>query len=258
MKKTHFVYPYIVPKDPRFGWELMFSIRSIYKFFEGGKGNFDITIVGEKPQWLNTDHPDIKFIPMDNNDPIKYPRVQFRTAQKILAAAELYSDIVVMHDDFYFIRNIFSEEVMIPRFVDSQMDYNNSTEETKRLNMFQKQMRNTSNLLKKLNKPHLTNFASHTPMYFESDKLKELNKIFPIYREYEQNAALIEVAYYNYYGIDGELADNIRAGFWYDISTGDVKTAKILNHDERGFLNNPWILGFLSEHLPTKSPVENW
>jgi len=249
----HFVYPYIIPKDERFGWELKYSIRSLFKFCPT---DFDITIVGERPDWLK-DHPKLTFIELHNSDPIKYPRVQFRSNQKLLKAAELYKSVVLIHDDMYFIREVTEEQIKIPWYVADDMHYNNSAAETANLTMFQKQLRNTSNILKELGKPYTRNYAAHTPMYFESAKLFELNDVFPLVREYQEKSSIVEVAYYNYFGTNVSAhADQYRLGYWYDNEFGNREIAKVLNHDESGYLKNPWIKTYLDDLFPDKSPLE--
>ena len=256
-EKTHFVYPYIVPKDERFGWELMYSIRSIYKFFQGP---FDITIVGEQPEWLNTEHPDCTFIYLDNSDPVLYPRVQFRSNEKLLKAAELYKSLVFIHDDMYFIKPVTLDEIKRPKYEADDMYYANTQEETKRLTMFQKQLRNASNILKAKGKPYIRNYASHCPMWYESKKLFQLSKLFPMVVKYGKESVVTEVAYYNYFkgstGLEDQHSSEFRAGFWYDNNLGDLNRAKVLNHDERGYLANPWIKDYLDKLELVKSPLE--
>ena len=253
---THFVYPYSIPRDPRFGWELVYSLRSIYQFY---KDPFDITIIGEIPSWINT--REVKCIELYNSDPVLFPRVQSRTNEKILTAAEIYDDIVVMHDDYYLIDNCYKKDFTQIRYLSNTMHYNFSEEESKRLTMFQKQLRYTSKRLKSLNKSYTINFATHAPFYYESNKLNYLQKIFPLVKEKAQEAPVLEVAYYNYFldeiGNIVHLGD-FRAGFWYDKTQGDLNKAKILNHDEKGFIMNPSIMAFLLKLFPQKCPAEDW
>ncbi len=241
---THFVYPYIIPKDPVFGWELLYSIRSIYRYF---KGPFDITIIGEIPSWANT--TEILSIEYHNND---YGlRVQSKTNQKILLAAELFSDIVLMHDDYYLIQNCVREDFTTIRHLPETLKYHKDSEAG--LTRFQKQIRSTYFDLKEIGAPYQKNFCTHAPFYYESNKLKELSSLFCMTSTGEYSV-VTENAYYNYFGVDSIPLGEFRQGFWGDKPkkfNPDWNT-KILNHDERGYLSNPWILTLLREKLSRK------
>jgi hypothetical protein len=248
---THFIYPYIIPKNPVFGWELMYSIRSLYQFYDDP---FDITIIGEIPQWLDT--AKCLAINLDNSDPKKYPRVQSRTNEKILLAADLYNDFVMMHDDMYLIDNLNRHEITKTRFLSDDLLYQNTTEETKKLTRYQQQLRYTSLLLKEMKKPYIRNYANHAPFYFRSDKLKIIAEKFNLLEPKNGYITVVENAYYNYFEDSGEYLAEYRVGYWGKETQGNMKTAKILNHDENGFLNNSWLLSFIDALLPKKSPLE--
>ena len=247
MKKTHFVYPYIIPKNPAFGWELQFSIRSLYKNF---KGDFDITVIGEIPRWLDTTK--VLAIQFDNSN---YGlRVQSRTAQKLLLAADIYDEIVFIHDDYYLIEPCTIEDFKTIRHLSTNLKYNPNSENN--LTRFQKQIRYTYFRLKDLGKRYTYNYATHSPFYYESKKLKEIDRIFNLTSDGEY-APVVENAYYNYFNVDSIPIGNFRRGFWGPASNKTIPPeAKILNHDEKGFLNNTWILSWLNNKFPKKSPAE--
>lgn len=247
MNKTHFVYPYIVPSSPVFSWELMYSIRSIYTNF---KGDFDITIIGEIPSWVNTSADDLHCIEFDNSHWGK--RVASRTNQKMLLAADMFDDFIWMNDDIYLVNKCTIEDFKVPRYVSSDLKYGDSE---KGLNTFKKLMRYTWFQLKEKNKPNNFNYAAHTPMYFESNKLKELDKEFNI-TSVGDYTTLTTLAYFNYFEIPGEPVGNYRIGYWGESSQKITKETKILNHDEKGFWYNPWIVSYLNGLFPKKSPVE--
>ncbi len=253
---THFVYPYKIPSDPRFGWELVYSLRSLYQYYDDP---FDITIIGEIPKWINT--REVRCIQLENSDPELFPRVQSRTNEKILVAADIYPDMVIMHDDYYLIDVCTQEDFKTIRYLSDDMFYDWSPEEDKRLNQFQKRLRYTSKRLQELNKPFIRNFATHSPFYYQSDKLKELQKVFPLVKEYSQEAPVLEVAYYNYFSDEINVVPlgDFRVGYWYDKGpTTDPQKAKILNHDEAGFIKYPEIMHLLLNVFPRKCPAENW
>jgi hypothetical protein len=57
---------------------------------------------------------------------------------------------------------------------------------------------------------------------------------------------IIENAYYNYHEVDCSPIDDFRVGYWGETDKKITADTKILNHDEKGFLHNPWILSFLA------------
>lgn len=238
---THFVYPYIIPKDPVFGWELLYSIRSIYQNF---KDPFDITIIGEIPSWVNT--AEIKSIQLDNN---YFPRVQSRTNQKFLVAAEMYPDIVVMHDDYYIMNSCGRTDLTQIRHLPQLLNYNLMGDIG--LTRFQREIRHTYFELKKLNKPYTRNFCTHTPFYYQSDKLFELNKKFDLVTS-GAHTIILENAYYNYFGVPSIDVSNFRIGYWGVSNKNIDPDAIILNHDEKGFIQNPWIITILTAKFSNK------
>jgi hypothetical protein len=245
---THFVYPYIIPKNPAFGWELMYSIRSIYQNF---KGDFDITVIGEIPEWLKTN--EVNSILFDNNDPKKLPRVQSRTNQKFLLAAELYPDMVIMHDDYYLINKCDESDFKKIRRLSETLKY--SPDHENKLTRFQKQIRWTYFKLKDLGKRYNYNFCTHAPFYYQSDRLKEIHEVFNL-TSGKEHTIITENAYYNYFNCDSEIIGDFRVGYWGESDKKITSDTKILNHDERGFFHHPWIISLLNGLFPNRSPAE--
>jgi len=243
---THFVYPYIIPKNPIFGWELMFSLRSLEAHY---KEDFDVTIIGEIPNWIKD--TSLIAIQFSNND---YGlRVQSKTNQKILLAADLYPDMVLMHDDYYLIKNCTKEDFTKIRYLSDKLNY--SPHSDNGLTRFQKQIRYTYFQLKKRQKRFTYNFCTHAPFYYQSDKLKELHKEFNLTPTGE-HTIITENAYYNYFDVPCVPVADFRIGYWSKSDKPISKTAKILNHDEKGYVENPWILDFLRVMFPKKSRFE--
>jgi hypothetical protein len=163
---AHFVYPYIIPGHPAFGWELLYSIRSIYKNF---RGPFDITVIGEIPDWI--DSMEVRCIMYDNSDPKRFPRVQTRTNQKYMLAADMYDSIIVIHDDQYLIQECDLDDFKNIRYFEPNLNYNGSE---KGLTRHQQQIRWTYFKLKDLDKRYRYNFCNHAPFYFRVINLKRL------------------------------------------------------------------------------------
>jgi len=245
---THFVYPYILPNDPVFGWELLYSLRSLEANYQE---DFDVTIIGEIPYWIKTNS--LLAIQFDNNDPRVLPRVQSRTNQKFLLAADLFDDMVIMHDDYYLINKCNKEDFTTIRHLSETLNYLPGNEIG--LTRFQKQIRWTYFRLQERNKPHKKNFCTHAPFYYESDKLKELHREFNLTSGGEYTI-ITENAYYNYFEVPSIPLNNFRAGYWGKSNSSVPPEAKILNHDEKGYNQNPWILDLLRTMFPNKSRFE--
>jgi hypothetical protein len=99
------------------------------------------------------------------------------------------------------------------------------------------------------------NFANHAPFYFESNKLKELDEIFEFSKPAERTY-IIENLYYNFYEVDSKVIGDFRVGYWGKSDKKITENTKILNHDERGFFHNPWIVSYLNGLFPKKCPAE--
>ncbi len=248
--KVHIIFPYIIPKHPAFGWELMYSIRSIYANF---KEDFDITIIGEIPDWIDSTHPDIHCIEFDNSRFGK--RVATRTNQKLLLAADMVDDLLWMNDDIYILRPVVLEDFKTPFYISDSLKYHEGPEAEKGLNTFKKLMRYTWLQLQEKGKPNNFNFSSHVPMYFQSDKIKELDREFNI-TSIGDYTTLTSLAYYNYFEIPGKPVGDFRVGYWEKSYQSIITDNTILNHNENGFWHQPWIISFLNKLFPKPSPIE--
>ena len=239
-KIWHFVYPYKMVEDP-FGWELKYSIRSIYKNF---KGKFHITVIGDIPDWI--DQSKIRCIEL-NNININAQR-QTKINQKIMKATELYDDFILMNDDQYIMRTITPQELIKPR-----RWYNDvNTKDVKTI--FKIQVANTIHQLELNGNNWRQNMVSHCPFYYESDKLKELNKKICL-TPMGKVSVVLEVAYFNYFKIPALDAKTYRIGCYGEKFTSP-DGCYIFNHNEKGYLKNKQILSILQFAFLAKSPAE--
>jgi len=241
---THFVIPYKIPENPVFGWELMFCLRGIEKYY---KDPYDITLIGECPTWLNRSSLNfIENIHRDKNLPI-----QGKIASHYLIASEIYENFIVIHDDMYMVNECSFDDFKIPKYIEDKLFYSFSDEETLNLNKFQKSIRNTWKILKDNQLPYSKNFIAHYPFFIESDKIKEIHKKFNLTNKYP-----FENLYYNYFKENGEYIKNYKSGHYYAEDDSINSKAKILNHDEMGFIYQPWIINLLYKLFPEPSKYE--
>jgi hypothetical protein len=246
--KTHFIYPYISPKDfTYFGFELRYSLRSIYKYY---KDDFDITIIGDLPEWLDTSK--VNFIKYYNQD--KFYSTQAKIFDSMLQWIPNVEDFVQMNDDFHLLRPVTKKDFSYPRYI-SKLYYSEVLDPS--LTRFQRNIRNTYFRLKELNKSYDLNYSTHVPLLFNTDMTINLIEPFNLLNNKDEENHLFEGAYYQYYNIPGIPVGNYRAGFWTkENNIEQLKYATILNYDEFGFIHNQWILDFLKEKFPEKCEAE--
>jgi hypothetical protein len=245
---------------PIFGWELFFSIRSLYKYFTDP---FDITIIGEIPRWIEPSSRNLKLIEYDDYPLKEIP--QANALNKLNIISEIYDEFVIIHDDMYLIDFVDGQEIKEVKYYADDLylfeDENNLKSIKEKT--FRSHLWYSYKKLKELNKPHFRNFSTHAPFFLESKKLKEVLKAFEYMPDQEPDInkiPAIETAYYNYFEM-GQTADTMRAynwrlGFWEKSSEGNKKTAKVLNHDEYGFISNRFLFDFLITTFPKRAPIE--
>jgi len=243
---THFVYPYIIPKNPVFGWELMFSLRSLESNY---LGEFDITIIGDLPDWLNPTA--IKFIPFKNFDntsiELKASNINLRYAE----AAKIYDAFTVVHDDMYLVNKCTPENLNKWRHLEKDFKYLGTPEEYNNLSLFQKLVKNTHDLLKKNSRQYNINYITHTPFEILSDEFSEIQKIYGEDMPYPYNYLVG-----NHFQKPSIYLGDFVSGHFSQDDYQLNKKAKILCHDEIGYLYQPWIINLLYQLFPKSSRFE--
>jgi len=241
---THFVYPYKIPDNPIFGWELMFSLRALEANF---KGDFDITIIGDIPSWINTS----SVLCIQHNIPSKEEYPGKFINPRYLLAADLYDDFMIIHDDMYMVNIVTPEDLWKVRYLEKDISYKFTEEEYNSLTHHQKIMWNVHKELKEMGIAQNNNYVTHAPFGFNSKKLLDLHRKVDLSRQ-----IIIENYYYNFYGIEGEPIGDYRSGHYKPEDIQVNKKAKFLNHDEAGYIYHMWILDLLLKLFPKKSRFE--
>jgi len=245
MSKTHIVYPYIIPRDESVGWELMYSIRSLYKNFNG---DFDITVIGEIPSWLNTD--EINCIEFDNFD-INAQR-QTKINQKILKACDLYEDFIVFNDDIMLMKETTREDLKIARRTANKLEFVERS--TPKKNSFREQCRNSYFTLKENGLQYNVNYVSHCPHFYETSVIKEIEKVIDL-APMKFPTVIFENIYHNFNKSETLPSKDFRYGCW-GRECGEYTDQQILNFDELGYENNQWIKSLLEGTFPKKCKGE--
>ncbi len=246
VEPTHFVYIYKEPTDPRFGWELLYSIRSIYKNF---KEPFDITIIGDIPKWINQE-----ICICINENYLKLPNKQHRITSKIILASTLYEEFVIMHDDIYITRPITIEDIKDDRYINIFSKTQILNYDVKMIDTFMEQLYYTLQILQKLGKECIYNYATHTPTHVTRNNINELCERVK-FSSFEP--ILFDVLYNGYFIKNHKLITrDYKTGFYKSTTSELTMESKFFNHDENGFLNNPRIISMLSDIFKEKTKAE--
>lgn len=248
-KKTknivHIVYPFLLRKEQNPGWELMYSIRSLYENLDF---DFDITIIGDIPDFI--DQSKVKYIPLKNHN-INAQR-QTKINQKILKATELYDNFLLFNDDIVIMNKMNFEKISVPRVLKNKLFF--KEKRFSKPTSFTAQLKNTYFTLKEHNIEYDKNYVSHTPHFYETSIIKEISKTIDM-APMSFPSVLFENIYHNFTGKEPEIALNIRCGIW-GASNKKYMGEDILNFDEKGVRYNHWIIDILAKKFIKKSEVE--
>jgi hypothetical protein len=139
-------------------------------------------------------------------------------------------------------KEVTGEELSIPRHIIDILDPNKEASM-----IFYQQTLNSSRVLKEAGYQYHVNFVSHCPFYYETEKIKKIqNKIdlVPV----APTSVVFEVIYFNFFGETGLPAFGFRYGCWgkvRNLYNGET----ILNFDENGVEQNPWIISLLENEF---------
>jgi hypothetical protein len=247
--KIHIVYPMILQplmiNNSNPGWELKYSLRSLY---ENAAFNFDITIIGDIPDWINRD--EVKCIEFDNNN-IEAQR-QTKINQKILKASELYDEFLLFNDDIILMKLIAINELKKTRYMQTELKFNSKPKVHQ--NTFLMQIYNTYQKLQEKEINNSTNFVTHTPHFYESKIINDLKEIIDLEPK-EKTSIVFENAYHAFTGSQKFAVDGFRYGVYGQIKK-TYNGEPILNFDEKGAEMNTWLQENLKKIFHQKCKAE--
>jgi hypothetical protein len=223
------VYPYIIPESPIFGWELKYSIRSLYKYYQEP---FDITIIGEIPSWINS--TEIRCISYDNSSE---KSIANRLYEKYLMAAEIYNEFIVIHDDMFLMNPVNEKDIQKLYYLHElcPQDYLQKNL-FKEKNGFQRALINSLQKLHMLGKPQYYNFILHKPFPIQSEKLINLHHLIGT----DDIGHAFEQLYYGYYlqedTVVEKISEKIKYGIYDEKRIFIPEETKFLNISENGYL----------------------
>ena len=245
----HFVYVYI--HNEAEGYELTYSLRSLCKNF---KGNFNVTIVGDKPKNITG----VNHIPCERI--VMYAHAKwFDQLNKILLACQsndVPPTFIYMYDDIYFVKPLDFDYLLVPRALNKleNYDYVNCPASNRWKGVQQK-------TLKFLRDNNLStyNYETHSPRVYNSEKMIKLARLFKL----RVNALSLATTYFNYYLKEHRFL--YAPGEYYRIRVNKkfaspdavkefVGDYKILNHRHKTM--NHALRGYLKSLFPDKCRFE--
>lgn len=177
----HFVWLHIHAADDSV--ELKYSIRSVYKYFQG---DVKVTLIGDRPNWYRGHHIPVTQIFRRANRKLDSTVDQ---ANKMIVAAthpEISEEFLWCMDDFILLKPVTVADLRVVRY-DPWWQKNNKSQ-------WHKLISTTFDALKAKGRPNYQT-GTHLPHMFEKHKLVEL---FSIYN-YPKALTLFEILYTNHY-----------------------------------------------------------
>ncbi len=207
------VYPFIKSK-----WdEIRYSLRSLEEHFEGEIKPFLIS--DYIPGWAHN----INHIKSE-----RHANPYLDTAAKLELCANELEDFIWMNDDTFFLKPTTLADIRTPKALSAFPSFNMPTPWSSRV------QEATVQLSKAFPQRTLYNYGTHAPYYYESKKLKELARMFPIFTGF----ASIELLYFNSF-IDGEPEYPDEVLYMTTTQTYKVKsTHRYINCNDNGLTDN--------------------
>jgi len=239
MSKIHFVYPL---KKSSVGdcEEFKYSLRCLES---NVKDDFDVTVIGYQPKWLDISKVNI----------IRYPQCAYASKNTLLAfeiAANMFNDFVFMHDDFFINQKVTLEDLKTVLYL---QDFNDIKTFGSRI--FQQLLKILFEEVKQKGLYGL-NYATHSPYYMESKYVKEVIEEFNLWDK--EKFASFEGYYYNYIRKEKEAVkmDKYKYGMYrqevFDKNRADK--SRFLNFDENGMVFG--MFDYIKEKYNKKSIFE--
>jgi len=238
-KKVHILYP-LIKSSVGECEELRYSLRSLEIHL---KTDFDVTIIGYKPSWLN----------LKNVRYIYYGQCDKRYKNSLHAfdiMANIVDEFVVFNDDFYLLKNITAEDLKQVYYL---QDLNKVRVWGNRI--YQQFLKKGYNEIKAKGYYGLS-YATHTPQYYKSNIVRKV--IYEVFNLFEKDFVAFENYYYNYIGAEkfAKPVKDVKVAR-YDKTKFNPREAdgKIyLNFDENGMASGIW--SYVTKRFNKKSKFE--
>jgi hypothetical protein len=175
--KLTVVIPYL--RAAAQGNELLYAVRSLAKNF---KEDFNIVIIGDREEWFSEEITHID-CPAVSNNPQMDVINKIRTA---LGEESISDGFIWTNDDIYFISPVILADIQVLK-TEGKLRAGNG-------NSIYSRNRNETIRILQENKLPAGNFATHTPVFFEKEKINVLFESFP---ELQNKGLLFSSLYFN-------------------------------------------------------------
>jgi hypothetical protein len=171
------VIPYL--KSAAQGDELRYAVRSIAKNF---REDFNLVIVGDREDWFSDEITHLEHAAVSEN-----PQVDVIDKLRIISGDESVSEgFIWTYDDIYFVSPVMLADIQVLK-TEGKLKAGEGN------SVYARNRNETIRVLQEKNLP-LGNFATHTPYFFEKEKISELFEAVP---ELENEGLLIAPLYFN-------------------------------------------------------------
>jgi hypothetical protein len=232
------MYPYV---KSRWNEELKYSIRSIEKYF---KEPFELWILGELPNWINTHK--IKHISSYNKNFKQVNKCRLFDIAHHLPEDE---DIIWMNDDIFLLSDIDTNKLKTQWYLEDL-----KKAKSRKGNNWTKKLFITSDFLESINCTTY-NFECHIPTIYNIHKL-----LLTFERFEELDVWIMNTAYFNYNNLTDNLKDvnDVKIGRYNskkdDPLPNNIDDFLFLNFDDNGLTEE--IKEFIKNKFPEKSRFE--
>lgn len=175
------VIPYLKSKAQ--GEELKFALRSIETHFRCM--NYNVVIIGDREDWFDDGmivHIDMPAISNNPQEDV------INKIKEVLLSDQVSDKIIWTNDDIYFVSPVESCDI-------ETLKIDGLLKDDGRLGLYSENRRSTIELLKAKKLP-LRNFATHTPLMYDKNKLIELFEAIP---ELNEGGYLFSSVYFNFH-----------------------------------------------------------
>ncbi len=234
------------------GSDLKYALRSLVNF----KEDFNIYLAGEIPDWVNREEIYCIDIEQNYDRPSQYN--QYLNYTRVLDVIK-GNEIFVMDDDMIFIKDTWTKDIKKASIKSYIPDFSKLNIDTTKESIFTQRIIYTWYLLNSIGDYPNVTLTSHTPRYYEVDKLKALIKKFPQksnLNKFSPQVYILENLYHLYYGEELNPDCSKRAGYYKDEYEPITSKTHILNFDEDGLITHPQITKYIKETFSKKSKYE--
>lgn len=245
------VYTIVIPylKSKAQGEELRYALRSIETHFRCL--NYNVVVIGDHENWFDDDmivHIDM---PVISNNP---QEDVINKIKEILLSDQVADKIIWTNDDIYFVSPVEPCDIQT-------LKIDGNLKDDGRSGVYSDNRRRTIELLKSKNLS-VRNFATHTPVMYDKNKLIELFEAIP---ELNEGGYLFSSVYFNFhYPHHKPTQTDWKADNWslrlisenppLNVFNKLVVTKKFLNNAEQGY--STVLTDYLEKTFPESSKYE--